>query len=104
MAGQRQLKEGGSGGCACPALLLKQPRLLLLDEATSALDALTESKARTAIVDARCLATIRNADRILVIDQGRIVETGTPDELLKLGGLFSHLYKAQSFDLPAIAL
>ncbi len=108
------LSGGERQRLAIARALLKQPRLLLLDEATSALDALTEQKVRTAFEEARAgrtaivvahrLATIRNADRILVIDQGRIVETGTREELLKHGGLFSDLYNAQSFDLPAIAL
>lgn len=59
---------------------------------------------RISLLVAHRLSTIRNADRILVIDQGRIVETGNQDELLSRGGLFADLYKAQSFDLPAIAL
>ena len=94
--------------------LRKSPRLLLLDEATSALDALTEQKVRdafdkaragrTAIVVAHRLSTILNADRIFVIDQGRLIETGSRRELLAQRGLFYDLYTAQSFDLPAIAL
>ena len=108
------LSGGERQRLAIARALLKRPRLLLLDEATSALDALTEQKVRTAfdraragrtaIVVAHRLSTILNADRILVVNQGRIVETGSRTELLKLGGLFSDLYKAQSFDLPAIAL
>ncbi len=108
------LSGGERQRLAIARALLKRPRLLLLDEATSALDALTEQKVRTAfekaregrtaVVVAHRLTTILNADRILVIDQGRIAEMGSRTELLKRGGLFSDLYKAQSFDLPAIAL
>ncbi len=108
------LSGGERQRLAIARALRKRPRLLLLDEATSALDALTEQKVRdafeqaragrTAIVVAHRLSTILNADRILVIDQGRIVETGGRDELLTRRGLFYDLYKAQSFDLPAIAL
>jgi len=108
------LSGGERQRLAIARALLKRPRLLLLDEATSALDALTEQKVRTAFEQARAgrtaivvahrLSTILDADRILVIDQGRIVETGSRDELLTLRGLFHDLYKAQSFDLPAIAL
>jgi ATP-binding cassette subfamily B protein len=85
--------------------LLKDPPILILDEATSALDAATESrvlaaldevmKNRTTFVIAHRLATIRKATRILVFDQGRIVESGSFDELYKLGGRFTQLTKAQ---------
>ncbi len=79
--------------------------MLILDEATSALDAATEvklqkaleevMKGRTTFVIAHRLATIRNADRIMVFDQGRIVETGSFDELVAKGGRFAELAKAQ---------
>jgi ATP-binding cassette subfamily B protein len=84
--------------------LLKNPPILILDEATSALDAATEAKVaalnevmrgRTSFVIAHRLATVRNADRILVFDQGRIVESGTFDELVRKGGVFAELAKAQ---------
>ena len=85
--------------------LLKQPGLLLLDEATSALDALTElklreavervRKGRTTIVVAHRLSTIMQADNILVLDQGQLVESGAAAELIAKGGLFSNLYQAQ---------
>ncbi len=85
--------------------LLKDPPLLILDEATSALDALTEArvqaalaevmKGRTTFVIAHRLATIRNANRILVFQGGRIIESGTFDELMQLGGHFADLAKSQ---------
>jgi glucan exporter ATP-binding protein len=85
--------------------LLKDPPILILDEATSALDALTEArvqaalaevmKGRTTFVIAHRLATIRNASRILVFQGGRIIETGTFDELMRIGGHFAELAKSQ---------
>jgi ATP-binding cassette subfamily B protein len=85
--------------------LLKDPPILILDEATSALDALTEArvqsalaevmKDRTTFVIAHRLATIRNADRILVFEGGRIIESGSFDDLMRLGGHFAELAKSQ---------
>ena len=85
--------------------LLKDPPILILDEATSALDALTEArvqaalaevmKGRTTFVIAHRLATIRNASRILVFQGGRIIESGTFDDLMRLGGHFADLAKSQ---------
>jgi len=112
LVGERgmSLSGGERQRVAIARALLQQPRLLLLDEATSALDALTEQKVRaaidvarqgrTAIVVAHRLVTILRADRVLVIDRGRLVETGTTQTLLAQRGLFYDLYRAQSFDLP----
>ncbi len=85
--------------------LLKNPPLLLLDEATSALDAESERKVqkaldramngRTTLVIAHRLATIVNADTILVLDEGRVVESGTHEALLKTSGLYSRLASMQ---------
>jgi ATP-binding cassette subfamily B protein len=85
--------------------LLKDPPILILDEATSALDAVTEAKVqaalnevmknRTTFVIAHRLATVRNADRILVFEDGRIIESGTFDELVKLDGRFAELARTQ---------
>ena len=85
--------------------LLKDPPILILDEATSALDALTEAKVqaalaevmkdRTTFVIAHRLATIRNATRILVFQGGRIIESGSFDELMRLGGHFAELARTQ---------
>ena len=90
------------------AFMRSTARILVLDEATSALDALTEDRirmavdrariGRTTIVIAHRLSTIRHADRILVISEGRLVESGTPRELVDRGGIFAEIYEAQSLD------
>jgi len=101
----RSLSGGERQRLSIARALLKNPPILILDEATSALDAATEQKlqkaldevmrGRTTFVIAHRLATIRNADRILVFDQGRIIETGTFDELVAKEGRFAELAKAQ---------
>ena len=101
----RSLSGGERQRLSIARALLKNPPILILDEATSAMDATTEAKVqaalnevmkgRTTFVIAHRLATIRNADRILVFDRGRIVETGSFDELVARGGRFAELAKAQ---------
>ena len=91
-------------------LLLARPRVVLLDEATAHLDsdseaavqaALTEAlSGRTALVIAHRLSTIRAADQILVVEDGRVVERGTHDELLARDGRYAHLYRTQFADQP----
>ena len=86
-------------------IFLKNPKILILDEATSALDTITEqeiqksfdelSVGRTSVVIAHRLATVQNADRIVLIEGGRIVEEGTHDELMKLDGGYAKLFNTQ---------
>jgi len=101
----RSLSGGERQRLSIARALLKNPPILVLDEATSALDAGTEAKLkraldeatknRTTLVIAHRLATVRNASRILVFDEGRIVEEGTFDALVARGGRFAELAKAQ---------
>ena len=86
-------------------IFLKDPPILILDEATSALDSLTEvriqhafdelAKNRTTLIIAHRLSTIRAAEQILVIEDGRIAEQGTHDELVARGGLFAEMCRTQ---------
>ncbi len=97
-SGQRQL-------IAFLRAYVTNPSILILDEATSSVDTYTEkliqkatdkiTEGRTSIIIAHRLATVKKADKIIVMDAGQIVETGTHKELLKKGGYYSNLYQAQ---------
>lgn len=110
-----ELRERGtnlSGGqkqlLAFARAAVRNPPILVLDEATANLDVGTESliqealerllEDRTAIIIAHRLSTIRNVDRILVLKQGQLVESGTHEELLSLGGLYASLYRLQMLE------
>ncbi|HML21065.1 MAG TPA: ABC transporter ATP-binding protein [Aggregatilinea sp.] len=100
-----RLSGGEKQRIAIARVILKDPRILVLDEATSHLDSQSEAliqdalktvmAGRTSIVIAHRLSTILAADKILVMDRGRIVEQGTHEELLALGGLYDQLYETQ---------
>src|SRR5687768_7427944 len=90
---------------AIARLLLKAPGVVVLDEATAHLDSESEAavqralstalQGRTSLVIAHRLSTVRDADLILVVDEGRVVEQGRHDELLGRGGLYTELYRTQ---------
>jgi ATP-binding cassette, subfamily B, heavy metal transporter len=100
-----KLSGGEKQRVAIARTILKAPPILVLDEATSALDSNTEreiqdaldrvSKDRTTLVIAHRLSTVVNADEIIVIDEGRVVERGTHAELLAHGGLYAGMWNQQ---------
>jgi ATP-binding cassette, subfamily B, bacterial len=111
VVGERGLKLSGGQRqrVALARAILRQPPILIFDEATSSLDGETEEKVqealeqlipgRTTITIAHRLITVRNADKILLLDQGMVAEEGTHEELLALRGQYYELYKAQYSEL-----
>jgi ATP-binding cassette subfamily B protein len=100
-----RLSGGEKQRIAIARVLLENPKILILDEATSHLDSRSEAliqealevlmKGRTSLVIAHRLSTVRAADQILVIDEGRIVERGSHQDLVTANGLYATLYKTQ---------
>lgn len=111
VVGERGLKLSGGQRqrISLARALLKDPPVLILDEATSAVDNETESaiqrslytvsKNRTTIIIAHRLSTIRHADKIIVLDKGRLAESGTHDSLLQEKGIYAHLWAVQSGEM-----
>ncbi|MNN64973.1 Lipid A export ATP-binding/permease protein MsbA [compost metagenome] len=107
LIGERGVKLSGGQKqrLSIARMFLKNPPILILDEATSALDTETEAaiqlalsqlaKGRTTLVIAHRLATIKDADRIVVVAEQGILEEGTHHELLEVGGAYSRLHRAQ---------
>ena len=108
------LSGGQKQRCTLARALLREPRILILDDALSAVDTQTEEailrylreamRGRTTIIIAHRISTLRHADLIVTLDEGRIVESGDHDTLVRAGGLYSELHERQQLSAELEAL
>ena len=112
--GNKSLSGGECQRVSIARAILKNPKILILDEATSAMDTATErniqaaltklSQNRTTVMIAHRLSTLRDADKIVVIENGKVAECGTGEELLRARGIYYNLYKLQADALKTIGI
>lgn len=112
--GKKELSGGEKQRISIARALLTDPKILILDEATAAMDTQTErqiqaalntvTKGRTTIIIAHRLSTLRDADKLIVIEKGKVVESGTAAELLKQKGVYHRLYKLQAEALKTVGI
>ena len=112
--GHKELSGGERQRVSIARAVLKNPKILILDEATAAMDTQTErqiqaalnrlTKGRTTIIIAHRLSTLRDADNLIVIERGKVEESGTATELLKKKGIYYKLYKLQAEALRSVGL
>lgn len=112
--GKKELSGGEKQRISIARALLRDPKILILDEATAAMDTQTErniqaaldrlTKNRTTVIIAHRLSTLRNADNLIAIENGRVAESGTAEELLKQKGVYYKLYKLQAEALKTVGI
>lgn len=112
--GKKELSGGEKQRISIARALLRDPKILILDEATAAMDTQTErniqaaldrlTKNRTTVIIAHRLSTLRNADNLIAIENGRVAESGTASELLKQKGVYYKLYKLQAEALKTVGI
>ena len=112
--GKKDLSGGEKQRISIARALLRNPKILILDEATAAMDTQTErniqaaldrlTKNRTTVIIAHRLSTLRDADKLIAIENGRVAESGTAEELLKQKGVYYKLYKLQAEALKTVGI
>ncbi len=112
--GKKELSGGEKQRISIARALLRDPKILILDEATAAMDTQTErniqaaldrlTKNRTTVIIAHRLSTLRDADKLIAIENGRVAESGTASELLKQKGVYYKLYKLQAEALKTVGI